>query len=57
MTTVQHPWHGVQTGNDAPATVNAIIEIPKGARAKYEVDKATGLLKMDRVIYSSFQYP
>ena len=37
--------------------VNAIIEIPQGARAKYEIDKASGLLKLDRVIYSSFYYP
>ena len=57
MLTVNHPWHGVQFGEKAPATVNALIEIPQGSRSKYEVDKATGLLKLDRVIYSSFQYP
>ncbi len=57
MTTVLHPWHGVHHGEKAPATVNALIEIPQGSRSKYEVDKATGLLKLDRVIYSSFQYP
>lgn len=57
MTTVLHPWHGVHYGEKAPATVNALIEIPQGSRSKYEVDKATGLLKLDRVIYSSFQYP
>lgn len=34
-----------------------MIEIPQGSRAKYEVDKETGLLKLDRVIYSSFHYP
>ena len=54
---IKHPWHGVSYGNKVPATVNAIIEIPQGSRSKYEVDKATGLLKLDRVIYSSFQYP
>lgn len=37
--------------------VNAIIEIPKNTRAKYELDKESGLLKMDRVIYSSMYYP
>ncbi len=52
-----HPWHGATTGVKAPQVVNGIIEIPKGSRAKYEVDKATGLLKLDRVIYSSFHYP
>lgn len=57
MLTVYHPWHGVHYGAMAPDIVNAIIEIPKGSRAKYEVDKDTGLLKMDRVIYSSFHYP
>ncbi len=54
---ILHPWHGVPTGNKAPATVNAIIEISKGSNCKYEVDKATGLLRLDRVIYSSFHYP
>jgi inorganic pyrophosphatase len=54
---VQHPWHGVSPGNDVPTIVNALIEIPKGSRAKYEIDKASGLLKLDRVIYSSFHYP
>jgi inorganic pyrophosphatase len=57
MLTVNHPWHGVYYGEMAPKKVNALIEIPQGARAKYEVDKLTGLLKLDRVIYSSFHYP
>jgi inorganic pyrophosphatase len=57
MITVSHPWHGVSYGDHAPRIVNAIIEIPQGSRAKYEIDKPTGLLKLDRVIYSSFYYP
>lgn len=57
MLTVNHPWHGAYYGEKAPATVNALIEIPQGSRSKYEVDKNTGLLKLDRVIYSSFHYP
>lgn len=57
MLTVNHPWHGAHYGGNAPATVNALIEIPQGSRSKYEVDKATGLLRLDRVIYSSFHYP
>src|ERR1043165_7949186 len=57
MLTVHHPWHGVSYGDGAPRIVNAIIEIPEGSRSKYEVDKSTGLLKLDRVIYSSFHYP
>jgi len=57
MITVSHPWHGVPPGDQAPRTVNAVIEIPQGSRAKYEIDKESGLLKLDRVIYSSFYYP
>ncbi len=55
--TVLHPWHGVEPGEQAPRVVNAVIEIPQGSRAKYEIDKPSGLLKLDRVIYSSFYYP
>jgi len=44
MLTVLHPWHGAHYGAKAPSTVNALIEIPQGSRAKYEVDKDTGLL-------------
>jgi inorganic pyrophosphatase len=57
MITVSHPWHGVPYGDHAPRVVNAVIEIPQGSRAKYEIDKDSGLLKLDRVIYSSFYYP
>jgi len=57
MITVSHPWHSVPPGENAPRVVNAIIEIPQGSRAKYEIDKESGLLKLDRVIYSSFYYP
>jgi len=57
MLTVTHPWHGAHYGDNAPQKVNALIEIPEGSRAKYEVDKATGLLMLDRVIYSTFHYP
>ncbi len=57
LSNVLHPWHGVDCGKNAPRIVNAVIEIPQGSRAKYEIDKPTGLLKLDRVIYSSFYYP
>lgn len=52
-----HPWHTVSSGSEAPQYVNAIIEIPEGSKAKYELDKDTGLLKLDRVLYSSMHYP
>lgn len=55
--TTTNPWHSVNIGNQAPDIVNGIIEIPKNTRAKYELDKDSGLLKMDRVIYSSMYYP
>lgn len=57
QTNVLHPWHGVNHGEEAPQIVTAVIEIPQGSRCKYEIDKASGLLKMDRIIYSSFYYP
>ena len=56
-THVLHPWHGVPSGEQSPRVVNAIIEIPQGSRCKYEIDKKSGLLKLDRVIFSSFYYP
>lgn len=52
-----HPWHNVNKGNQEPDMVNGIIEIPKNTKAKYELDKESGLLKLDRVIYSSMHYP
>lgn len=54
---ILHPWHGADSGHDSPTQVNAIIEISKGSSCKYEIDKTTGLLKLDRIIYSSFHYP
>jgi inorganic pyrophosphatase len=54
---VLHPWHGAHFGDQAPQIVSALIEIPQGSKTKYEIDKKTGLLKLDRVIYSSFHYP
>ena len=57
MITVLHPWHGAHYGSKAPERVNALIEISQGSRSKYEIDKDTGLLKLDRVIFSSFIYP
>lgn len=52
-----NPWHKVETGERAPDIVNGIIEIPKNTRAKYELDKESGLLILDRVLFSSMYYP
>jgi len=57
MKTCAHPWHSVDTGKNAPASVKSIIEIPKGSNGKYELDKASGLLRLDRVLFSSVHYP
>ncbi len=54
---IKHPWHEAPVGRQVPEFVNGIIEISIGMRAKYEVDKETGLLKLDRVLYSSVYYP
>ncbi len=52
-----NPWHDVSYGEDAPEYVVALVEIPKGSKVKYEIDKASGLIKVDRVLYSSVHYP
>lgn len=52
-----HPWHDVSFGENAPEQVTGIIEIPKNCRAKYELDKESGMLILDRVLYSSINYP
>ena len=51
------PYANVPAGTELPTAVNAIVEIPKGRRSKFEVDKATGLMRLDRYLYSSSHYP
>lgn len=53
----RHPWHSINPGNEAPLFVKSIIEIPKGSKGKYELDKESGLLRLDRVLFSSVHYP
>ncbi len=52
-----NPWHQVETGYTKSGTVNGIIEIPKGSRAKYELHKNSGMLMLDRVLFSAVYYP
>jgi inorganic pyrophosphatase len=52
-----HPWHDVTPGENLPLQFNAVIEIPMGSNVKYELDKQTGLLRLDRVLYSAVYYP
>ncbi len=54
---IKNPWHDVEAGDRAPEVVHAIIEIPKDSHIKYEIDKSTGLLKLDRFLYSAVHYP
>lgn len=50
-------WHELPPGPNAPATIYVIVEIPKGSRNKYEYHKTAGVIKLDRVLYSSLHYP
>ena len=52
-----HPWHDVSPGEGLPTEFRTIIEIPFGSSVKYELDKGSGLLMMDRVLYSAVYYP
>ncbi|CAD5163555.1 unnamed protein product [Musa acuminata subsp. malaccensis] len=54
-----HSWHDLEIGQcpGAPAVFNVVVEITKGSKVKYELDKKTGLIKVDRVLYSSVVYP
>jgi len=52
-----HPWHDVTPGSRLPAEFYSVIEIPFGSRVKYELDKASGLIKLDRLLYSAVYYP
>jgi len=50
-------WHDISIGAEAPEKFNTIIEIPRGSSNKYELDKETGLMKLDRVLYSAMFSP
>jgi len=52
-----HAWHDVELGHSIETGFRAVIEIPKGSKVKYELDKRTGLLWLDRVLYSAVHYP
>jgi inorganic pyrophosphatase len=52
-----NPWHDLPPGGHPPDHVTAVIEIPAKSRNKYELDKNSGLLKLDRVLYSAVHYP
>lgn len=52
-----HPWHDLTPGDRTPEEFCAVIEIPLGSNVKYELDKPSGLLRVDRVLWSAVYYP
>ena len=54
---MMHPLHDQPTGPNPPHELTAFVEIPRGSRNKYELDKETGLLRLDRILYAAVHYP
>ncbi len=52
-----HPWHDVALGQRVPEIVPVIVEVPKNSKTKYELDKKSGLIRVDRILFSSVHYP
>jgi inorganic pyrophosphatase len=52
-----HPWHDVTPGEELPREYDTVIEIPFGSSVKYELDKVSGLIKLDRILFSAVYYP
>lgn len=52
-----HPWHDIDPKRVTPERFMAIIEIPKGSKKKYELDKETGIIRLDRILFTSTHYP
>src|SRR5437762_11304325 len=54
---MRHAWHDVTPGEGLPARFTAVVEIPMGSSVKYELDKETRMLRLDRILYSAVYYP
>lgn len=52
-----HPWHDIEPNTEVSSEFYAVVEIPKDSKVKYELDKKTGFLKVDRILFSSVHYP
>src|SRR5499427_9822686 len=52
-----NPWHDVAIGEDPSRSFHCVIEVPSGSKNKYELDKTTGMLRLDRVLHSAVHYP
>ena len=50
-------WHEISAGKNIPNEINVIVEIPRGSKNKYEIDKETGLIALDRAMHSAQDYP
>ena len=50
-------WHEISAGKNLPKEINVIVEIPKGSKNKYEIDKETGLIALDRAMHTAQDYP
>src|SRR3954468_3975216 len=57
QTAMTHAWHDVTPGMHLPTEFTSVIEIPMGSSVKYELDKETGMLRLDRILYSAVYYP
>jgi inorganic pyrophosphatase len=54
---MSHPWHDITPDVQLPEEFRTVIEIPLGSSVKYELDKPSGLIRMDRLLYSAVYYP
>ena len=52
-----HAWHDISPGEKLPLEFRAVVEIPYGSSVKYELDKESGLIRLDRMLYSAVYYP
>ena len=52
-----NPWHDINPKRVLPEHFLSVIEIPKGSKKKYELDKETGMIKLDRILFTSTHYP
>lgn len=50
-------WHDISLGKNAPREINVIVEVPKHSKNKYEIDKETGLIALDRAMHTAQDYP
>jgi len=52
-----NPWHDIDSSRVTPENFVSVIEIPKGSKKKYELDKETGLIRLDRILFTATHYP